>query len=136
MKKICLFLMLIPYLGFTQKDTLRNPNGQIFSVNQTGINKLISNYKKYLSSRNGIEGWRLQIKFTSKREDILKHKMQFMKLFPEIPVEIIFDSPYYKLTAGNYRTKNGALKVKNKIKNYFPGSHPITSIFDPNLLKH
>ena len=62
--------------------------------------------------------------------------MKFTKLYPDIPAQITFDSPYYKLTVGNFRTKNEALKTKHKITKNFPGAHPVQLIIDPDLFKH
>ena len=77
----------------------------------------------------------MQIKFTSKREDLLSLQVQFTKLYPEIPLQIIFEAPYYKLTVGNFKTKNEALKIKHMINENFPGTRPVKSLIDRNLLK-
>jgi hypothetical protein len=118
-----------------QNDTLRDVKGKISSINQKGITSLIKKYEKNLKNKQGIEGWRLQIKFTSKREDILPYKLKFINLYPDITAQITFESPYYKLTVGNFRDKNDALRIKQKIRENFPGAHPISAIIDPNLFK-
>jgi hypothetical protein len=118
-----------------QNDTLRDVKGKISSINQKGITSLIKKYEENLKNKQGIEGWRLQIKFTSKREDILPYKLKFINLYPDIPAQITFESPYYKLTVGNFRDKNDALRIKQKIRGNFPGAHPISAIIDPSLFK-
>lgn len=125
----------MPFIGIAQIDTSFNTYGEIAGINDKAITKLVNKYKKILKKKDGIDAWRLQIKFTSKREDILPYKIRFINLYPEIPVHITFDSPYYKLTAGNFKTKNEALKIKNKIRKNFPGAHPVSIIIDPDLLK-
>ena len=104
-------------------------------MNKIELSKLINKYEKKLLTTNGIIGWRVQIKFTSKREEIHPYQIKFKKLFPEIPVQIIFDSPYYKLTVGNFRTKYEALKVKKEISKNFPNTHPISVVIEPDLFK-
>ncbi len=136
MKNVFLAILFMPFLGFTQIDTTINSKKEITSINQKGINQLISKYKETLKEKNGVTGWRLQIKFTSKREDILPYQRKFNELYPEIPTHITFDSPYYKLTVGNFRQKNDALKTKHKIDKEFPGSHPIKIIIDPKLFNN
>ena len=135
MKKLIVILFFIPLLCIAKSDTTFNVENQIVSVNQEGVDDLTRKYKLILKNKNGIDGWRLQIKFTSKREDILRHQIKFTNLYPDIPAQITFNSPYYKLTVGNFRTKNEALKIKNKITRNFPGAHPISIIIDPDLLK-
>ncbi|MAU36877.1 MAG: hypothetical protein CMD14_05840 [Flavobacteriales bacterium] len=135
MKGLITILFLVPLLLFAKSDTTFSSNNQITNINQEGINNLVNKYKLILKNKKGIEGWRLQIKFTSKREDILRHQIKFTNLYPQTPSQITFNSPYYKLTVGNFRTKNEALKIKQKIKNEFPGAHPISIIIDTDLFK-
>jgi len=135
MKKILIILFLIPLLAFTQSDTTFNSKGSIISIDEEGITNLLHKYKTILRDKGGVDGWRLQIKFTSKRENILPYQVKFTNLYPEIPAQITFDSPYYKLTVGNFKTKNEALKVKHKISKNFPGAHPISIIIDQALLE-
>ncbi|MAO33409.1 MAG: hypothetical protein CMD03_01480 [Flavobacteriales bacterium] len=135
MKGLITILFLVPLLLFAKSDTTFNSNNQITNINQEGIDNLVSKYKLILKNKKGIEGWRLQIKFTSKREDILRYQIKFTNLYPQTPSQITFNSPYYKLTVGNFRTKNEALKIKQKIKNEFPGAHPISIIIDTDLFK-
>ena len=135
MKKSLIICFLIPLLGFPQSDTTFNSEMEIISINQEGINALMGKYKTILKNKDGVDGWRLQIKFTSKREDILPYQVKFTNLYPEIPAKITFDSPYYKLTVGNFRTKNETLKIKHKISKNFPGAHPVSIIIDVDLLK-
>ena len=137
MKKLILILFFLPVLGFTQSkiDSTFNSENKLTDVNKLELKKLLIKYEKKLKSTNGIVGRSVQIKFTSKREDILPYQLKFNRLYPEISSKIIFDSPYYKLTAGNFRTKNQALKIKHKIRGNFPGAHHIKCIINPLLIK-
>ena len=125
----------MPISVLSQIDTTYNSEGKITTINQKGINRLVSKYKQILKNTGGIEGWRIQIKFKAKREDILPYQIRFTNLYPDIPAQIIFDSPYYKLTVGNFRTRNEALKVQHDISKKFAGSHPVPCIINPILLK-
>ena len=133
MKKILISLFLIPQIGFTQSDTIFNNNGEIINLYQKKIDHLLNKYKNQLKQTGGIKGWKVQIKFTDKRNDILRYQAKFKRLCPEIPTEIIFESPYYKLRSGNFRSKYEALKLKEKISNEFPGAHHISSIINLDL---
>ena len=135
MKKLLIIFFLFPLLGFPQADTTYNAEGEIISVNQNGIDELVAKYKVILQNTGGVVGWRIQVKFKAKREDILPYKIRFINLYPNIPAQITFDSPYYKLTVGNFRTRNESLKVQNQISKKFPGAYPVPCIIDPSLLK-
>ena len=133
MKKIIICLFLLPQISIAQSDTVLNNKKEIIGIHQKKIDDLLNTYKNQLKKTGGIQGWKVQIKFTAKRNEILSYQSKFNNLYPEIPAEIIFDSPYYKLTIGNFRSKNDALKLKDQIRKKFPGAHHISSIINLNL---
>ena len=127
---------MFPIFVFSQSDTTFNTKGEIISINQKGVDKLVSKYKQILKKTGGIEGWRIQLIFKDQKEEILPYQIKFTNLYPEIPVQIAFDSPNYKLTVGNFRTRNEALKIKHQISKNFPGAYPVPIIIDPDLLEN
>ena len=127
---------MFPIFVFSQSDTTFNTKGEIISINQKGVDKLVSKYKQILKKTGGVEGWRIQLIFKDQKEEILPYQIKFTNLYPEIPVQITFDSPNYKLTVGNFRTRNKALKIKHQISKNFPGAYPVPEIIDPDLLEN
>ena len=127
---------MFPIFVFSQSDTTFNTKGEIISINQKGVDKLVSKYKQILKKTGGVEGWRIQLIFKDQKEEILPYQIKFTNLYPEIPVQIAFDSPNYKLTVGNFRTRNQALKIKHQISKDFPGAYPVPIIIDPDLLEN
>ena len=95
---------------------------------------MVHKYKTILKNIGGVKGWRIQVTFKAKRENILPLQIKFSRLYPEIPAQITFDSPYYKLTVGNFRTRNEAIKIKHQINKVFPSAHPVPIIINPDLL--
>ena len=135
MKKILFLTLTFPIFMFSQSDTTFNTKGEIISINQKGVDKLVSKYKQILKKTGGVEGWRIQLIFKDQKEEILPYQIKFTNLYPEIPVQIAFVSPNYKLTVGNFRTRNEALKIKHKISKNFPGAYPVKINIDPDLLE-
>jgi len=135
MKKIHFLTLMFPIFVFSQSDTTFNTKGEIISINQKGVDNLVSKYKQILKKTGGVEGWRIQLIFKAQKEEILPYQIKFTNLYPEIPVQIAFDSPNYKLTVGNFRTRNEALKIKHQISKNFPGAYPVPIIIDPDLLE-
>jgi len=127
---------MFPIFMFSQSDTTFNTKGEIISINQKGVDKLVLKYKQILKKTGGVEGWRIQLIFKDQKDEILPYQIKFTNLYPEIPVQIAFDSPNYKLTVGNFRTRNEALKIKHQISKNFPGAYPVPIIIDPNLLEN
>ena len=126
---------MFPIFLFSQSDTTFNTKDEIISINQKGVDKLVSKYKQILKKTGGVEGWRIQLIFKDQKEEILPYQIKFTNLYPDIPVQIAFDSPNYKLTVGNFRTRNEALKIKHQISNNFPGAYPVQINIDPDLLE-
>ena len=81
MKKLFHILLILPFFSFSQSDTTYNSDNKIISINQNGINELVEKYKTILINKGGINGWRIQIKFKEKKEDILAYQIKFTNLF-------------------------------------------------------
>lgn len=135
MKKILFLTLMFPVIVFSQSDTTFNTKSEIISINQKGVDKLVAKYKQILKNTGGVDGWRIQLIFKDQKEEILPYQIKFTNLYPEIPIQIDFMSPNYKLTVGNFRTRNAALKIKHQISKNFPGAYPVPTIIDPELLE-
>ena len=66
MNKILYFFLLFPLIIFSQNDTCYSNNKEIISINEKGIDALINKYEKILKSRNGVNGWKVQLQFKDK----------------------------------------------------------------------
>jgi hypothetical protein len=130
MKKLFFLFILLPILSVAQTDTILSENGSIISINETGINALVSKYEAILKARNGIDGWRVQIMFKTKKEEIQQLKIAFIKLYPEIPAYLEYEEPYYRVRVGNCRTRLEAIKIKNQISENFPGAYLVPEVIN------
>ena len=135
MKLQTIIIFIIPFLGFSQNQNSLNDKKETIFISQTKINDLVDKYKQILKKKNGVDGWRLQIKFTLKQEQIRPFQSKFSRLYPDINTHVTFDSPFYKLSVGNFRTKMEALKLKKRISQHFKGCYPIQAIIEIDLLK-
>jgi len=136
MKKILFLLIIFPFLLTGQTDTTFSENGEITSVNEKGINALVHKYETILKGKNGIEGWRVQLGFKAKQEEIRQLKIDFINRYPEIPTYLEYDAPYYRVRVGNCRTKLEAIKIKHQISKNFPGAYPVPEIINFSQLKN
>jgi len=123
MKVIVFIIYFFPILIFSQSE-----NTKCVIKNEKGINYLVYKYENILRNTGGINGWRLQLKFKAKESEIVKIKLQFIELFPDIPVFLEYQEPYYRIRVGNCRTKLEALKIKDIIKKYFTDTYPVPEI--------
>ncbi len=135
MKKILFIFIALPFILVAQTDTTFNENKEITSVNEQGIDALFHKYKNILKAKNGVEGWRVQLLFKAKQKEIMQLKINFIRLYPEIPAYLEYDAPYYRVRVGNFRTKLEAIKVKHQISRKFPGAYPVRDIINFSQLK-
>jgi len=125
MKKIIFIFIALPFILVSQTNTTENKNKEFTSVNEQGIDSLVHKYENILKAKNGVSGWRVQLLFKDKKKVIMQEKNNFIKLYPEIPIYLKHEAPFYKLRVGNCRTKLMAIKIKNQISKNFPGAYPV-----------
>ena len=130
MKKLIFFLCVFPLCVQAQSDTTFVNERTMISINEQGINDLVGKYETILKERGGVEGWRVQLKFKVKEAEILQLKLKFIKFYPDIPVLLEYDEPYYRIRVGNCRTKLEAIKIKRQISKKFPGAYPVPEIIN------
>ena len=136
MKKLFFLFILIPLLSVAQTDTTLSENGSIISINEKGINALVRKYENILKAKKGVAGWRVQLMFKTKKEELKQLKIAFIKLYPEIPAYLEYEAPYYRIRVGNCRTKLEAIKIKYLISKNFPGAYLVPEIINFSQLEN
>jgi len=136
MKKLFFLFILLPSLSISQTDTTLSENGNITSINEKGIDALVNNYEAILKAKNGVDGWRVQLTFKAKQEEIKQLKIDFINLYPEIPAYFSYEEPYYRVRVGNFRTRLEAIKIKQRINKNFPVAYPVPSIINFSQLEN
>ena len=118
MRKYLLLIILsaLAIGGFAQnRGSLR--------VNQDSrVDRLIRRQKDVYAVSNTLSGFRIQI-FMEIGNDAVAHaesmKYSFSKAFPEIPVYLSYEQPYYRLRVGDFRNRVEAEKYLRLIKPKF-----------------
>jgi hypothetical protein len=83
--------------------------------------------QKYVDSRNGkIKGYRVQIHFGTEKNKAKEIKSKFLAKYPDVKVYDMFEPPYFKVRAGDFRTRLEAYKFLKEIRDEFPGSFIIS----------
>lgn len=78
-------------------------------------------------------GYRVQI-YNGSKDDCLARRTDFLKVYPDIPVYTLYESPEYRIQVGDFRSRLEAEKYLSKILKEFPGSFTIkTEIRWPEL---
>ncbi len=114
--------------------------GQLNIVQNPSIDTLISRY--IMINRNikeklgyyGMQGFRIQIFSSSNRdarEESNKVYSEFISKFPDLKAYTLFAPPgYYKVRAGNFRTKTEATKIFLEVSKEFPDAYLVPDIIN------
>lgn len=71
-------------------------------------------------NRRTMKGYRLLVINTNKREDAIAAKTQVYTYFPELKAYLLYQTPYFKLKAGNFKTRDEAEEYRKKLNVIFP----------------
>ena len=114
--------------------------GALSIVQDRGVDSLIYRYILYNERLGGIEGFRIQIYSSSDknaREESGRIRAEFISKFPDIISYASFERPgYYKIRAGNYRTRVEGTKYLLMVRKVFPDAYLVPDIINfPDLNK-
>ena len=110
---------------FSEIEKIEENKGEIMIFQDMRINELVYNHSEQNKRKAGVPGYRIRIYSdlgSGARDQSQSIKARFYEIFPEIPIYREYDSPYFKVYVGDYRTKIDALKDFNNIKRYFPSA--------------
>lgn len=113
---------------FSRKDT-----GVITIINDPRLDTLIDRYILSMAELKGLRGYRIQIYFGSgrnAREDANTTKANCIFYFPEQKVYVLYQSPFYKVRVGDFRTRNEAYIWYKKIIGKFPQAYIVNDIIN------
>lgn len=65
-------------------------------------------------------GFRLLVINTNKRDEAISAKAKLYQYFPELKSYLLYQSPYYKLKAGNFKERKDAENYQKKLNAFFP----------------
>jgi hypothetical protein len=125
MKKLLLLLALItiknafaqnaPYSDTSSVIVHRDARVDALVKKEAAINAAI---KK--ASARSMRGYRLLVVNTNKRDEAIDAKTKIYTYFPELKAYLVYQTPYFKLKAGNFKTRAEAEKYRKDMTAFFP----------------
>ena len=113
---------------FAQKDTAwvtpvdsnsvivhKDPRLDILVKKQATINEVTSR-----DGRRTDKGFRLMIVSTNSRDEALAAKTKVYTYFPELKAYLWYQSPYFRVKAGNFKDRKDAESYQKRLNTYFP----------------
>ena len=80
-------------------------------------------YVNDITSREGRrtdKGFRLMIVSTTSRDEAMAAKTRVYTYFPELKAYLWYQSPYFRVKAGNFKDRKDAEEFQKRLNNYFP----------------
>jgi hypothetical protein len=123
-----------------RKNDSNSSAGKLIIEQDPRIDSLLNRNILYNKRLNGMEGFRIQIFNSSDknaREASGKVRAEFMNKFPDIVSYASFDRPgYYKIRAGDYRTRIDGTKYLLMVRKVFPDAYLVPDVINfPDLNK-
>jgi hypothetical protein len=113
--------LLISGLAMAQ-DNETATNGNVRVIKDSRLDVLIRKqiYINNLAIRNQ-SGFRVQAISTNKRGDANEAKAKVMQLFPDYRTYLDYQSPYFKVRVGDFKTRDEAAELRDKLSDLFSG---------------
>ncbi len=112
-------LSLLTFLIFLSTLLVAQSNGKgVVILKDKKIDDLIQN--KSNVKRINTTGYRVQIYFSTNKNDLNEIRLKFIKSYPKIETYITYDAPNYFLRVGDFAERNDAEKFKKEIFREFP----------------
>ena len=93
----------------------KDPRVDVLVKKQSEVNAAI----KKANARTA-KGYRLLVVNTNKRDEAMAAKTKIYTSFPELKSYLVYQSPYFKLKAGNYQTREEAKRYQTLMNSLFP----------------
>ncbi|HFD31255.1 MAG TPA: SPOR domain-containing protein [Gammaproteobacteria bacterium] len=88
------------------------------------ISRLMQRFAELNRMNNTTSGWRIQLVATSDRRKMEALRKEFLRNYPDIPIEWEHVKPYYRLRAGAFKTKLEAIRMLHRLKRNYPSAFP------------
>ena len=130
MKRLFIFLLLsiLSVSGFAQRK------GSLHVDQDSRVERLMRKQREVFAANKTMNGYRVQI-FMEIGNDAISHaeamKRSFMNAFPELPVYLTYEQPYYRLRVGDFRNRVEAEKYMRLIKPKFNLAFVTADIINP-----
>jgi hypothetical protein len=115
MARILFILLLLPLAGISQVDIVKDHRLDLLIQKQEELNK-----KAYIENNRTAAGFRILVVNTNDRNKAMDVKSKLMRGFPEHKTYLIYQSPYFKIQIGNFKSRADAESLRKQITRLYP----------------
>lgn len=125
MKRIFLFIICSASFVFAKAQNSDNNLEHIVVSKDSRIDSLLQKNKDmneviYLNTLKNMQGYRLQVITTNDRNKAIDVKTRLLTDFPGVKTYLIYHAPYFKIQMGNFREREDAEQLMNRVKQVYP----------------
>lgn len=108
--------------------------GTVSVTAEPSVGRLLNAFMQANEATNMVDGWRVQILATTDRQRLETVEARFKQNYPSVPVDWVHTSPYYKLRAGAFLTRQEAERLKYTLSREFEGVYLVRDEVSENEL--
>lgn len=125
MKYLILFATLFFTANLFAQDTIANDGPPVIVHKDPRVDLLVKkqayvNIALKKASGRTMPGYRLLIVNTNSRDEAIAAKTKIYTAFPDQKAYLVYQSPFFKLKAGNYQTRDEAKRYQQLMNTLFP----------------
>lgn len=94
---------------------------------------LLQSHRNAMMEKRGIPGFRVHLYMDSgnrARLNTQREQADFQELYPDRKSYIIYEEPYFKLRAGDFRTRLDARRFLEKIRRDYPAAYIVVDMIN------
>lgn len=115
MRTSLLFILL-----FCSTNIFAQENENVRWQMEPSVEQLLQKKLDLDNQKPSIQGFRVQLYYGGNRSEALDLKSKFASLHPEVETYLIYQQPYFRLRAGNFRTRMEAYKLFRIVEKELP----------------
>ena len=108
--------------------------GTVQVTAEPNVERLLNAFMQANEATDMVDGWRVQILATTDRQRLETVESRFKRNYPSVPVDWVHTSPYYKLRAGAFLTRQEAERLKYTLSREFEGVYLVRDEVSENEL--
>lgn len=115
---------------FSQVSAPSN-GGKIVVYQDAKVKELVNRHIESNGQVETIDGYRIQLYSGSSKmakSEALMAKSKFLGMFPDVSVYLEYNAPFWRVRAGDFRSKNESMELYSKVKPAFPESYPVKDL--------
>lgn len=121
-------LLLITVTLSAQRNLIITPDAE--------VSRVLDIFSEVNELEEEVEGWRVQILATTDRRRLETTERDFRAKYPSISVDWVHNSPYYKLRAGAFFTRQEAERLRQRLSREYEGVYLVKAeVEETDLLK-